>query len=51
MKNKKFVDGYDFRSKLAELIPNYGIDVDNDGQIIIYTNLKETTYDNYIEME
>jgi len=48
---KKFIDGYEFRTELAKLIPDYSIDVDNDGQVIIYTNLKETTYDNYTEMD
>lgn len=48
---KKVIDGHKFRTELAKIIPNYGIDVDNDGQVIIYTNLKETTYDNYTEMD
>jgi len=47
---KKVIDGYEFRTKLAKLIPNYSMDVDNDGQVIIYTNLKETKNDNYKEM-
>lgn len=48
---KSTIDGYKFRTELAKLIPNYGIDVDNDGQIIIYTNLKETKNGNYKEMK
>jgi hypothetical protein len=51
MKTKKVIDGHKFRTQLAKLIPDYGIDVDNDGQIIIYTNLKETKSDNYVEMD
>jgi len=44
------INGYDFRTELAKLIPNYSMDVDNEGQVIIYTNLKETAKDNYKEM-
>lgn len=51
MSKKKVIDGYKFRTQLAKLIPDYGIDTDNDGQIIIYTNLKETKSDNYTEMD
>ena len=47
---KKTIDGYKFRTELAKLIPDYSMDVDNDGQVIIYTNLKETKNDNYKEM-
>ena len=50
MKKNKVIDGYKFRTKLAKLIPDYSMDVDNDGQVIIYTNLKETKNDNYKEM-
>ena len=42
--------GYDFRTELAKIAPNYSIDKDNDGQIIIYTNMKETESDTYREM-
>jgi hypothetical protein len=42
--------GYDFRTELAKIAPNYSIDKDNDGQIIIYTNMKETESDTYKEM-
>ena len=44
------INGYNFRTELAKLIPNYSMDVDNEGQVIIYTNLKETAKDNYKEM-
>ena len=47
---QKVIDGYEFRTKLEKLIPDYSLDVDNDGQVIIYTNLKETKNDNYKEM-
>jgi hypothetical protein len=44
------MNGYNFRTELAKLIPNYSLDVDNEGQIIIYTNLTETDNDNYEEI-
>jgi hypothetical protein len=50
MKKNKVIDGYKFRTELAKLIPNYYLDEDYDGQVIIYTNLKETKNDNYKEM-
>jgi hypothetical protein len=43
------MNGYDFRTKLAEIAPDYAIDVDNYGQIIIYTNLMEIDNDEYVE--
>lgn len=46
----KSINGYDFRTKLAKLIPNYELGEDNDGQIIIYTNLTEGAGDTYKEM-
>lgn len=42
--------GYKTRTKLAKLFPNYAMDVDNEGGIIIYTNMKETANDTYKEM-
>ena len=51
MTNRKFVDGFELRTELAKLMPNYKIGVDGDGQLVIYTNLIETTFDNYVEME
>jgi hypothetical protein len=51
MANRKFVDGFELRTELAKLMPNYKIGVDGDGQLVIYTNLIETTFDNYVEME
>ena len=44
------MNGYNFRTELAKLIPNYSLDVDNEGQIIIYTNLTETDNNNYEEI-
>jgi hypothetical protein len=44
------MNGYEFRTELAKLIPNYSLDIDNEGQIIIYTNLTETDNDNYEEI-
>jgi hypothetical protein len=42
------MDGYIFRSLLAMIAPDYAIDVDNSGQLIIYTNLMEIDDDKYI---
>jgi hypothetical protein len=50
-KTRKVIDGNQFRTELAKLIPNYSLDMDNDGQIIIYTNLTEWTWDDYVEMD
>jgi hypothetical protein len=50
MKKNKVIDGYKFRTELAKLIPNYYLDEDYEGQVIIYTNLKETKKENYKEM-
>ncbi len=47
----KPINGYNFRTKLAKLIPNYELGEDNDGQIIIYTNLTEGEDDTYKEIE
>jgi len=40
--------GYDFRTALAVIAPDYAIDKDNYGQIIIYTNLMEIDNDEYV---
>jgi hypothetical protein len=45
------INGYWLRTELAKLLPNYSLDTDNDGQVIIYTNLNEIEDDNYEEME
>jgi hypothetical protein len=45
------MNGYEFRTALAQIAPNYQIDEDNDGQIIIYTNMKEIENDEYVEFE
>ena len=42
------MNGYDFRTKLAEIAPDYAIDKDNYGQLIIYTNLMEIDNDEYV---
>ena len=47
----KVIDGYELRTELAKLMPNYSLGEDNDGQIIIYTNLTQTENDEYKEME
>ena len=43
--------GYDFRTALAKIAPDYQIEEDNDGQIVIYTNLQDDGNDNYIPYE
>ena len=50
-KTRKVIDGNKFRTQLAELIPDYKMGMEDDGQIIIYTNLTEWTWDDYAEME
>jgi hypothetical protein len=45
------MNGYKFRTALAKIAPYYQIDEDNDGQIIIYTNLKDDGNDNYVEFD
>ena len=45
------MNGYDFRTVIATVAPNYAIDKDNDGQIIIYTNMREVGEDEYVEWE
>jgi hypothetical protein len=35
------INGYELRTAIAKVIPNYAVDTDNDGQLIIYTGLKE----------
>jgi len=42
------IPGYDFRTALAKICPDYAIDKDNFGQIIIYTDMMEDSNDNYI---
>jgi hypothetical protein len=44
------MNGYKLRTALEKLMPNYSMDEDNDGQIIIYTNLVEADNDTYEEM-
>jgi len=44
------MNGYKLRTALEKLMPNYSIDEDNEGQIIIYTNLVETDNDTYAEI-
>lgn len=45
------MNGYKLRTALEKLMPNYSIDEDNDGQIIIYTGLVEGDNDTYQEMD
>jgi len=43
------MNGYEFRTELAKICPDYSIDEDNSGQLVIYTNLKEVGNDEYVE--
>ena len=43
------MNGYKFRTALAKIAPNYAIDEDNDGQLVIYTNLMEIENDEYVK--
>jgi hypothetical protein len=45
------MNGYKLRTALEKLMPNYSMDEDNEGQIIIYTNLTEGKNDTYVELE
>jgi hypothetical protein len=45
------IDGDQLRNNLEKLLPNCSFDEDNEGQVIIYTNLKETTNGNYKELK
>jgi hypothetical protein len=45
------MNGYKFRTALAKIAPDYQIEEDNDGQIVIYTNLQDDGNDNYIPYE
>jgi hypothetical protein len=42
------MNGFKFRTKLAQIAPDYAVDKDNYGQIIIYTNLMEIDNDEYV---
>jgi hypothetical protein len=46
----KTIDGNKLRKKLEKLMPSCGMDVDNEGQVVIYTNLKELKNGNYKEI-
>lgn len=50
MKMSKKINGYNFRTELAKIVPDYELGEDNDGQIIIYTNLTEGKGDTYKKM-
>ena len=47
----KTIDGDKLRKALEKLIPTCDLDVDNEGQVIIYTNLKELRNGNYKEIK
>jgi hypothetical protein len=48
-KDNNKISGYDFRTALAKIAPDYAVDEDNYGQIIIYTNLMEIDDDVYVD--
>ena len=43
--------GFDFRTAIAKVCPDYQIEEDNDGQIVIYTNMKDDGNDNYVPFD
>ena len=43
------MNGYEFRTALAKIAPDYAIDKDNYGQLVIYTNLMEIDNDEYVD--
>lgn len=45
------IDGDQLRNKLEKLLSNCSFDEDNEGQVIIYTNLKQTANGNYKELK
>lgn len=47
----KTIDGDKLRKALEKLIPSCDMNVDNEGQVIIYTNLKELRNGNYKEIK
>lgn len=47
----KKINGEKLRSKIEKLLPQCSFDEDNEGQVIIYTNLKETKKGNYKELK
>jgi hypothetical protein len=46
----KKINGNKLRKKLQKLLPYIYLDKDNEGQVIIYTGLKETKNGNYKEL-
>lgn len=48
-KAKKTTSGE--RTKLAAFCPDYMVDEDDDGQIVIYTGLRDDGDDNYVPTE
>ena len=46
----KKINANKLRKKLQKLLPDSSFDKDNEGQVIIYTGLKETKDENYKEL-
>ena len=42
------MNGMEFRELIRTAAPNYAVDYDNYGQVIIYTHLKEIDNDEYV---
>jgi len=49
-KRTKTTSGFRFRTKLAAFCPDYQMEEDYDGQIIIYTGLRDDGNDNYVPL-
>jgi len=45
------INGNKLRKKLHKILPNSSFGKDNEGQVIIYTGLKETKDGNYKELK
>ena len=45
------INGYEFRTALVQICPDYDIQALDDGQIVIYTNLVDDGNDNYVRFQ
>lgn len=48
---EKVMKGHDFRTALAKIAPEYVVEQDNTGQVVIYTGLYNDGNDNYLPYE
>lgn len=44
------MNGTELRTLVSRIFPNYSVGEDNDGQLIIYTNMTETSNDVFEEI-